>query len=143
VSADLLVEMLVWSAVRQRRKPISNARSKSAARSKPAPGSFTQASHGSGGIRTSARSADLLAPVYDWFTEGFDTLDLKKAKALLEELGPTVLESNRTDYSLRLPLAGFRCCTPLPNTSRFLKDRIVPGARPLALIRRRPAPVNA
>jgi predicted ATPase len=30
---------------------------------------------------------DLLAPVYDWFTEGFDTRDLKEAKALLEELG--------------------------------------------------------
>jgi class 3 adenylate cyclase/predicted ATPase len=29
---------------------------------------------------------DLLAPVYDWFTEGFDTADLKDAKALLEEL---------------------------------------------------------
>jgi len=28
----------------------------------------------------------LLAPVYGWFTEGFDTLDLKQAKALLEEL---------------------------------------------------------
>ena len=26
------------------------------------------------------------APVYGWFTEGFDTLDLKKAKALLDEL---------------------------------------------------------
>ena len=34
-----------------------------------------------------ARDAhDLLAPVYDWFTEGFDTADLKDAKALLEEL---------------------------------------------------------
>jgi predicted ATPase len=30
---------------------------------------------------------DLLAPVYHWFTEGFDTLDLQEAKALLEELG--------------------------------------------------------
>ena len=30
---------------------------------------------------------DLLAPVYNWFTEGFDTLDLKEAKALLEVLG--------------------------------------------------------
>jgi predicted ATPase len=30
---------------------------------------------------------DLLAPVYDWFTEGFDTRDLKEAKALLDELG--------------------------------------------------------
>jgi len=29
---------------------------------------------------------DLLAPVYNWFTEGFDTLDLKEAKALLEAL---------------------------------------------------------
>jgi predicted ATPase len=28
---------------------------------------------------------DLLAPIYGWFTEGFDTLDLKEAKALLEE----------------------------------------------------------
>ena len=28
----------------------------------------------------------LLAPVYGWFTEGFDTLDLKQAKALLHEL---------------------------------------------------------
>ena len=32
------------------------------------------------------RARDLLAPVYGWFTEGFDTLDLKEAKALLEEL---------------------------------------------------------
>ena len=29
---------------------------------------------------------DLLAPVYSWFTEGFDTVDLKEAKALLDEL---------------------------------------------------------
>jgi predicted ATPase len=29
---------------------------------------------------------DLLAPVYGWFTEGLDTLDLKEAKALLDEL---------------------------------------------------------
>ena len=29
---------------------------------------------------------DLLAPVYGWFTEGFDTLDLKEAKALFGEL---------------------------------------------------------
>jgi predicted ATPase len=36
------------------------------------------------GKRDEARA--LLAPVYGWFTEGFDTLDLKEAKALLEEL---------------------------------------------------------
>jgi hypothetical protein len=29
---------------------------------------------------------ELLAPVYRWFTEGFDTVDLKEAKALLGEL---------------------------------------------------------
>ena len=29
---------------------------------------------------------ELLAPVYGWFTEGFETRDLKEAKALLEEL---------------------------------------------------------
>jgi predicted ATPase len=29
---------------------------------------------------------ELLAPVYGWFTEGFDTLDLKEAKALLDQL---------------------------------------------------------
>jgi predicted ATPase len=31
---------------------------------------------------------DLLAPIYGWFTEGFDTRDLKEAKALLDELHP-------------------------------------------------------
>jgi predicted ATPase len=36
------------------------------------------------GRRDEAR--ELLAPVYGWFTEGFDTLDLKEAKALLDEL---------------------------------------------------------
>jgi predicted ATPase len=36
------------------------------------------------GKRTEAR--ELLAPVYSWFTEGFNTLDLKEAKALLDEL---------------------------------------------------------
>jgi class 3 adenylate cyclase/predicted ATPase len=33
-----------------------------------------------------AEARDLLAPVYDWFTEGFETPDLKNAKALLDEL---------------------------------------------------------
>ena len=36
------------------------------------------------GKRTEAR--DLLAPVYNWFTEGFDTPVLQDAKALLDEL---------------------------------------------------------
>ena len=34
-----------------------------------------------------AQAHDLLAPVYGWFTEGFDTPDLKEAKALLDEFG--------------------------------------------------------
>ena len=37
------------------------------------------------GRRTEA--CDLLAPIYGWFTEGFDTPDLIEAKALLDELG--------------------------------------------------------
>ena len=36
------------------------------------------------GKRDEAR--EFLAPVYGWFTEGFDMLDLKEAKALLAEL---------------------------------------------------------
>ena len=39
---------------------------------------------GEQGRRTEAR--ELLAPVYGWFTEGFDTADLKEAAALLAEL---------------------------------------------------------
>ena len=37
------------------------------------------------GKRVEAR--ELLAPIYGWFTEGFDTADLQEAKALLAELG--------------------------------------------------------
>ena len=37
------------------------------------------------GKRDDARA--LLAPIYGWFTEGFDTADLQEAKALLEDLG--------------------------------------------------------
>jgi predicted ATPase len=37
------------------------------------------------GKRDEARG--LLAPIYNWFTEGFDTPDLKQAKVLLDELG--------------------------------------------------------
>jgi predicted ATPase len=37
------------------------------------------------GKRAAAR--DLLAPIYSWFTEGFDTADLREAKGVLEELG--------------------------------------------------------
>jgi predicted ATPase len=33
-----------------------------------------------------ARAAELFAPIYGWFTEGFNTPDLKEAKALLDGL---------------------------------------------------------
>jgi predicted ATPase len=32
------------------------------------------------------QAREMLAPVYEWFTEGFDTRDLKEAKALLDVL---------------------------------------------------------
>jgi predicted ATPase len=34
----------------------------------------------------SGAARELLAPIYGWFTEGFDTADLQEAKALLEQL---------------------------------------------------------
>ena len=36
--------------------------------------------------RKETAARDLLAPVHGWFTEGFDTADLKEAKLLLDEL---------------------------------------------------------
>ncbi len=39
------------------------------------------------GQGTPSQARDVLEPVYDWFTEGFDTPDLKDANALLDELG--------------------------------------------------------
>jgi hypothetical protein len=38
------------------------------------------------------QAPELLAPVYGWFAEGFDTLDLKEAKALLDVLEREVEE---------------------------------------------------
>jgi predicted ATPase len=40
-----------------------------------------------------AAARERLAPVYSWFTEGFDTADLKEAKALLDELGDIAVRS--------------------------------------------------
>lgn len=42
----------------------------------------------SGANRQRDEAREHLAPVYVWFTEGFDTRDLKEAKALLGELSP-------------------------------------------------------
>jgi hypothetical protein len=52
------------------------------------------------GKRDEAR--DLLAPVYGWFTEGFDTLDLKEAKVLLDELAAESAHLSGTP-ALRMP----------------------------------------
>jgi predicted ATPase len=41
---------------------------------------------GSGLLVEAPEARELLAPVYGWFTEGFDTRDLKEAKSLLEQL---------------------------------------------------------
>jgi tetratricopeptide (TPR) repeat protein len=35
-----------------------------------------------------AEARELLVPLYGWFTEGFDTQDLKRARAMIEEIGP-------------------------------------------------------
>jgi predicted ATPase len=43
-------------------------------------------------------ACDLLAPVYGWFTEGFDTKDLKDAKALLAELGDAPVLAASTGF---------------------------------------------
>ena len=48
------------------------------------------------------QARELLAPVYGWFTEGFDTRDLKEAKALLGELCLTI---KVLEYSTACPVA--------------------------------------
>ena len=40
-----------------------------------------------GDIVSTDEASAMLAEIYNWFTEGFDTADLKDAKALLDELG--------------------------------------------------------
>jgi predicted ATPase len=72
----------------RKRKHISSVRSLSPASNRPNPGNSAAMSlarlwRDQG---KSQQARELLAPVYGWFTEGFDTLDLKEAKALLDEL---------------------------------------------------------
>jgi predicted ATPase len=75
----------------QNRKPISTARSQSHVNNQQEAKSWELCAAMSmarlwrdQGKRDETRK--LFAPVYGWFTEGFDTLDLKEAKALLDEL---------------------------------------------------------
>ena len=48
------------------------------------------------------KARDLLAPVYGWFNEGFETADLKEAKALLDEFASA-------DWPARAGVAGGPC----------------------------------
>src|SRR4029450_13626764 len=49
------------------------------------------------GKRAAAR--ELLAPIYGWFTEGFDTADLQEARALLDELGSSNCRGRNTAFT--------------------------------------------
>ena len=75
--------------MQQKRKRISSARSQSRVQQQAkswelrAAMSLARLWRDQGKVQ---QARELLAPVYGWFTEGFDTLDLKEAKALLEEL---------------------------------------------------------
>jgi predicted ATPase len=63
-----------------------------------------------------ASAHDLLAPVYGWFTEGFDTPDLKEAKALLDTLvsDEPWPPSERLDGSVLVAAADDQCAAAQP-----------------------------
>jgi hypothetical protein len=72
-----------------RQKRISSAHSQSPDNNKQSPGELRAAMSLARLWRDQGKpqqAVELLTPVYGWFTEGFDTRDLKEAKALLEEL---------------------------------------------------------
>jgi hypothetical protein len=46
---------------------------------------------------------ELLTPVYGWFTEGFDTKELKEARALLDKLGEPALNETAAAAALVAP----------------------------------------
>ena len=73
------------------------------------------------GKREEAR--ELLAPVYGWFTEGFDTLDLKEAKALLDELAALA-------YRRQLPI-GWRSSVSGNTLSGSLRTRLLFPSYPI------------
>ena len=89
LQGELLLRQAVPDA-RPRRKPASSRPSPLPAASRPNPGSCVPPEPESAvaAAGQAGRSAyELLAPIYGWFTEGFDTADLQEAKALLEALG--------------------------------------------------------
>jgi hypothetical protein len=71
-----------------------------------------------------AEAYDLLAPVYGWFTEGFETADVTDAKALLDELRYLLLLARLCSSGLVLSTTGSRlrpdiraCFDPYPQES--------------------------
>ena len=80
-----------------------------------------------------AEALDLLAPIYGWFTEGFDTADLQEATALLEELEG---ESRRAQYFVDAlgPIAYHMGATVAAGTHHptHLYYQALQAARPLA-----------
>ena len=73
-----------------RRRPVSAAQSSSPAAAATARSSSEprRASAACFRGKTSVRTRDTLAAIYSWFTEGFDTADIRDAKTLLDELSP-------------------------------------------------------
>ena len=66
------------------------------------------------------QARELLAPIYGWFTEGFDTLDLKEAKALLDEC--------RHDNEFRNGLLGKPIATPKLSRPKASADAAIAPA---------------
>jgi class 3 adenylate cyclase/predicted ATPase len=68
------------------------------------------------------RAHNCLAPIYGWFTEGFDTVDLKQAKALLDKL------ESENDGMEGLFTGTFRPSPPLAEGSEACEERINPDS---------------
>jgi hypothetical protein len=71
----------LWCRLREAHPSLPGSRSTSPSASGPKRIAFAWRDQGK-----PDEARDLLAPVYGWFIEGFDTLDLKEAKALLDAL---------------------------------------------------------
>ena len=78
-----------------------------------------------------AEARDLLAPVYSWFTEGFDTLDLTEAKALLDERTPDNQFPPRLSVKqkcIRRGLVDGLAAYPTGRSKRRKRHRLPPAA---------------
>ena len=61
------------------------------------------------------QARELLAPVYGWFTEQFDTRDVKEAKAILDEL---------TGMSCRMPTSAYVLCAMCRFSDAGVDERV-------------------